>query len=81
MFTTCYRCKNSIDIPMYFYTHRITKETAFLSTTEQYVAKVTGKAICPHCGEEIHQDFTSIISKQDIVELAIREEKNKCTHE
>ena len=75
MLITCQHCKQEVDVPMYFYNHMIIEEHFFLSNATEYKAFVIGKAICPCCGSEINEKFSSIIDDTDIVKLAIGKEK------
>ena len=73
----CKYCKNTVDIPMYFYDHRIHTATDFMTTAKEYTSVIWGKAICPCCGSEINEMFSSVISKRDIERLAIGKEINQ----
>lgn len=77
MLITCQYCKEEVDVSMYFYNHMITEEHFFLSNATEYKAFVIGRAICPCCGSEINEKFSSIIYNTDIVKLAIKKENNK----
>ena len=73
---TCKRCKEEVDVSMYFYDAQIIK-TSFLPTdAETYGAVSRGKAICPLCGYEMHEYFKSVISPREIIELAVGKETN-----
>ena len=71
---TCRHCKEEIDVAMYFCNHIITKESSFCDRYIEYEAAVTGKTICPCCGTEINERFSSTIYNDDIVRLAIGKE-------
>lgn len=77
MIVTCQHCKEEVDVSMYFYNHMITKEQFLPTDAVEYKAFVIGKAICPFCGAEINKKFSSIISRKDIIRLAIGKEINK----
>ena len=70
MKTTCYHCKEEVDVAFYFCDARITSEENFYEGYEYYVARVKGKAICPACGTTIDKNFTETITKTDIIKLA-----------
>lgn len=74
---TCKHCKNTVDVPMYFYDHRIHTATDFMTMAKEYTSLVRGKAICLCCGSEIDEMFLSVISKKDIERLAIGREINQ----
>ena len=67
---TCIRCKQKVEVSMYFYGERIVTTESFMDFDIEYKALVNGKAICPICGKEIQEIFHSIISKRDIISLA-----------
>lgn len=73
----CQRCKEEVDVAMYLYNHMITKEQSLFEGLTEYRAAVLGKAICPCCGNEMHEKFSSLITGADIAELAIGKELNK----
>ena len=73
---TCKRCKEEVEVPMYFYDSQIIK-TSFLPTdAETYAAASRGKAICPMCGYEMNEYFHSAISERDIITLAVGRRTN-----
>ena len=74
---TCQNCKEEVDVAMYFYNQLIATEEIFLTQTREYEARVRGKAICPCCGSEINETFSSIIPYSKIIELATGKETNK----
>ena len=69
MKVTCNNCKQEVEVPMYFYNERITTTSYLQFNTEEYKAFIDGKAICPLCGNTMHEIFHSIISKEDIIWL------------
>ena len=74
---TCRRCKEEVDVSMYFYDAQIIK-TSFLPTdAETYAAVSRGKAICPLCGHEINEYFRSEILERDIIALAVGRRTNQ----
>ena len=77
MLITCKHCKETVDVPMYFYDHLIQTKVYYMTPVEEYTAVVKGKATCPCCGSGINEVFASIISNKDIVRLAIGKENNK----
>lgn len=73
----CKHCKETIDVPMYFYNHCIFTRENYMTTNKEYTAFVRGKAICPYCGLEINKIFESNIYNKDIERLAIGKEDDK----
>lgn len=71
MITTCRACRNDVNVPMYFYDIRITTEVFIPGDANEYRAVALAKATCPRCGEEINEKFSSVITRGDIVWLAI----------
>ena len=68
---TCKRCKEEVDVSMYFYDAQIIK-TSFLPTdAETYDAVSRGKAICPLCGYEMNEYFCSQIPEREIIALSV----------
>lgn len=68
---TCKRCKEEVEVAMYFFNKRITTKCYLPGDPEEYHAVTFGRAICPCCGAEINEKFSSMISSKDIVQLAI----------
>ena len=64
---TCNNCKQEVEVPMYFYNERITTTSYHQFGTNEYKAFIDGEAICPLCGDTIHEIFYSTISKKDII--------------
>lgn len=77
MLIICKHCKETVDVPMYFYDHCIQTKILYMEPISEFTALVKGKAICPSCGSAINEVFKSIISNKDIVRLAIGKENNK----
>jgi hypothetical protein len=69
---TCNKCKEEVSVPLYFYDVRILTEDDRINMTQYYIASALGKAICPHCGNEIREQCRCPIFKDDVVELATR---------
>ena len=70
---TCNKCKQEVEVPMYFYdAHINTLDSHMVREREYYRAVVSGKAICPYCGTEIREIFYSEISDEDIIRIATK---------
>ncbi len=77
MRVTCNRCREEVEVVFYFYEQRITSEHFLPTDTTEFRATSLAKAICPCCGAEIKERFSSLISSMDIVRLAIRKGGDK----
>ena len=73
MIVTCNRCREKVEVVFYYYEQQITSERFRPTDTTEFRATTMAKAICPCCGAEINQRFSSLISSMDIVRLAIME--------
>jgi hypothetical protein len=71
MITTCKCCREEVEVNMFFYNRKILSTRLMPDDLEDYRAVVRGRAICPCCGAEINEEFSSLISRRDIVRLAI----------
>jgi hypothetical protein len=69
---TCNRCKEEVVVPLYFYDIRILMEDEPIYHSKEYIASAMGKAICPQCGNEIHEHCRCPIFNDDIIKLATR---------
>jgi hypothetical protein len=69
---TCDKCKQKVDVAMYYYDAHIT--THDVVDVQYYRAVVNGKAICSRCGSEIKKTFHSEIPVEAIIKLAARKE-------
>lgn len=69
---TCNECKEEVAVPLYFYDVRILTEDEPMCHNKSYVASAIGKAICPCCGNEIHEHCRNPIFDDDIIALATR---------
>lgn len=67
------KCKEEVDVNMYFYDVHIFN-TANELGYKYSEAHCRGKAICPLCGHEINEYFSSIIDSKDIIKLAVGKE-------
>ena len=74
MKVTCPRCKNEPAVYLYYYDAQITTQQYIPMSNVEHTARVKGKAICPCCGAEIVETFDKVISKEDIIRLAVPEE-------
>ena len=74
MKVTCPRCKNEPEVYLYYYDAQITTQQYIPMSNVEHTARVKGKAICPCCGAEIVKTFDKVISKEDIIRLAVPEE-------
>lgn len=76
MKVTCPRCKNEPAVYLYYYDAQITTHQYIPMNINsiEHTARVKGKAICPFCGVEIVKTFDKVISKEDIIRLAVPEE-------
>ena len=71
MIVTCDRCKEEVQVNMYFYGEEVNKNIVIFSCAEYWEARCRGKAICPNCGVEIHKCYANSIEPRDIIKLAI----------
>lgn len=71
MIVTCDKCKEEVQVNMYFYDASIGKESNPFCFAEYWEARCRGKAICPCCGVEIHKYYVRPIEPNDIIKLAI----------
>ena len=69
---TCNHCKEEVVVPLYFYDIRILVDDDPAKMRREYIASALGKAICPHCGNEIREHCKSLITLSDIENLATR---------
>lgn len=74
MNVTCSRCKQEVDVALFFYDAQIQKIEDPIHCCSYSRALCRAKAICPYCGQEIHEHFEKDISKQTIIKLATGEE-------
>lgn len=74
MKVTCPRCKNESAVYLYYYDAQITTQQYIPTSNIEHTARVKGKTICPCCGAEIVETFDKVISKEDIIRLAVPEE-------
>lgn len=75
---TCNKCKEKVNVPLYFYDTRIIVEDNPTTMHREYIASAIGKAICPCCGNEIREHFSSEITQSDIISMAT---KGACANE
>lgn len=68
---TCKACKKEVKVSMYFYDERIERRQFLPSDPVEYRAVADGKAICPACGADICERFSTLISDRTIVWLAM----------
>lgn len=71
MIITCDKCKEEVQVNMYFYDVNICKESNPFYFAEYWEACCRGKAICPCCGYEIQRRYVRPIEPNDIIKLAI----------
>ena len=71
---TCKACKQEVDVALFFYDAHIQKVEDPIHCFSYSRALCRAKAICPCCGQEIHEYFEKDISKQTIIKLATGEE-------
>ena len=69
---TCNKCKEKVDVPLYFYDTRIIIEDDPNTMRREYTASAIGKAICPCCGNEIREHCQCPIFYNDIIQFATR---------
>lgn len=69
---TCNKCKEKVNVPLYFYDTRIIVEDDPTTMRREYTASALGKAICPCCGNEIREHCKCPIFPKDIEDLATR---------
>ena len=67
----CKNCKQIVDVSPYFYNIHISTHDDFDTFGPYYKAYVEGTVICPHCGCKIVELFSSEISHEDIIKLAL----------
>ena len=72
---TCTNCRQEVCVEMYFYDEKITVADNHLFDTKCYEAVVNGRAICPSCGTTINECFHKPIYLEDIISLAIGEQR------
>jgi hypothetical protein len=72
---TCIRCKEDFTIAPYYRNTEIRSQSEMRSEAKYYTARTIAIAICPHCGEINSQSCESEITKQDIIDLAVRRYK------
>ena len=70
MIVTCDKCKEEVQVNMYFYDANIRKESDPFYFAEYWEARCRGKTICPSCGVEIHKYYARPINPNDIIKLA-----------
>lgn len=75
MIVTCDKCKEKVEVNMYFYDALIGKEVDVFWLAEYWEARCRGKAICPCCGTEIHKYYARPIAPSDIIKLAMGEKE------
>ena len=73
----CDKCKVVSDVNMYFYNPHIIPQACRPGDPEEYKAVVSSKTICPNCGHALLTTFTSQVFKEDIVDLATRNARNR----
>ena len=71
----CDSCKLATRVEMYFYDERIISHDSVIKDRIGYEALATGKAICPHCGVTINKQFKKYIKAEDIIKLAVGEQR------
>ena len=69
---TCYHCKKDFTIQPYFGKPRVYTREDPLTMKEYYTARVTAKAVCPHCGTVNELSCENDIFSNDIINLATR---------
>lgn len=69
---TCNKCKEEVNVPLYFYDVHILVEDDPITMHRECVASALGKAICPCCGNEIREHCKCPISANDIIQFATR---------
>ena len=74
MKVTCKACKQEVEVALYFYDACIQKVEDPIQCLSYPKALCRAKAICPSCGQEIHEYFDKDISKKTIIKLATGEE-------
>ena len=70
MIVTCDKCKEEVQVNMYFYDASIGKESDPFYFAEYWEARCRGKAICPNCGVEIQRRYVRPIETSNIIKLA-----------
>lgn len=74
MKVTCPHCKNETNVYFYYHEPRILQQQYFSTDNVEYRAVIRAKALCPICGQEINKVYETVLSKEDIIKLAIQEE-------
>ena len=72
---TCNNCKNEVTINPHLYDAEILLQDDPLNFERGYMAKVRSETICPDCGYHIYNYHSCPVYTSDIIELALRREK------
>ena len=73
---TCDTCKEEVTVNMRLSNPTINFQRDGFNDRIMYVARAKGRAICPKCGAEIEKRFESEIYPSDVIDLALRRERN-----
>ena len=72
---TCVSCKSEVTVNPHLYDAEILLKKDHLSLECGYTAKVRSEAICPNCGNHIYHYHSCPVYASDIIELALRRER------
>ena len=73
---TCDTCKEEVTVNMHISNPAINFQRDGFNNRMMYVARAKGRAICPNCGAVIEKRFESEIYPSDVIDLALRRERN-----
>ena len=72
---TCKKCKNEVTVNPHLYEAEILFEKDPVRFTSVYMARVRSEVICPDCGCHLYNIHSCPIRTSDIIELALRRER------
>lgn len=72
---TCKNCNKEVTVNPHLYDAEIRLGKDHLSFESGYEAKVRSEAICPNCGNHIYNFHSCEIYTSDIIQLALRRER------
>ena len=71
----CNTCKEEVTVNMHMSQPTINFQHDGFHDRILWTARVKGRAICPKCGAEIEKRFESEIYPSDVIDLALRRER------
>ena len=74
MTTRCTICKNHVNVNVFFSNERIIMREYPQFNTEEYIAEIKGRFICPVCGADVNKIYSATITKNDIIKLTAKDE-------